>query len=858
MKKPTKEESAEYEKLARKRAELQLQIQSYRQSNRIEFFDTPPNPGPNPLQAELLDAWLNPNLKVFTYTGANRIGKTVLLTLIGFSVMFGKFLWNNTKLHFRHTEPRKVRIIGQDWEKHVKSVLIPELWKWWPKSRKLKTKKNNQGVEALWTDEKTGSTLEIMSNLQESALHEGWSGDLVCIEENQRVLMGNGIWKPIKDICVGEEVWTTCGGHVRSKHKVLNVIDNGFKKIVRVVLRGGITLLCTPDHEIYIRANKNNNPRDKKKAACRLTGGDKVYCPLVEIDDTNRNDFYKLFKFLLFFVGAWIGDGWSDKKRVFLASASDEFLDYVRDGLLNGYKLVHCKKYDYEIQPSNGILYQLLNKLGLTGKKAYEKFIPDEIFTLCKDEKIEFIKGLLATDGWAIKSCIGYGSTSERLVRDFHKLLRSLGIHSTIQFKKSQKVGVWRDQWFLNISKSGSVARLIDLLQFVPGKNLAVALEGANQRYLGKINRCSWGVEARSNLMPGQKNHRRGIQYHKVKSVEPAGVARVYDLTIEGNHNFICECMQVSNCYDEPPKRDVRVANARGLIDRNGRELFCMTLLKEAWVDREVIKKTLDDGRPDPSVFNVTGDIWSNVGYGINEEGVEQYKSLLNEDEIEARIHGIPSYMSGLIYPQYNRKTHLVERFQIPLDWMVDIAIDVHPRKKQAILFIATDPRNDRYVCEEIWDHGDAKWIAEAILRSVNYHSYRVNRVIIDPLAKGDSNNPESMYEIISRILMGKGIILETATKDKEQGILEVKKHLMGPNKKPSIFFFNDLIRTIREIEGYMWDENTQKVSKDEDDMMENLYRLCLLNTKWEEPAPFFEYDEPRYAYMGRDAITGY
>ena len=189
---------------------------------------------------------------------------------------------------------------------------------------------------------------------------------------------------------------------------------------------------------------------------------------------------------------------------------------------------------------------------------------------------------------------------------------------------------------------------------------------------------------------------------------------------------------------------------------------------------------------------------------------------------------------------------------------MVDIAIDVHPRKKQAILFIATDPRNDRYVCEEIWDHGDAKWIAEAILRSVNYHSYRVNRVIIDPLAKGDSNNPESMYEIISRILMGKGIILETATKDKEQGILEVKKHLMGPNKKPSIFFFNDLIRTIREIEGYMWDENTQKVSKDEDDMMENLYRLCLLNTKWEEPAPFFEYDEPRYAYMGRDAITGY
>jgi hypothetical protein len=196
------------------------------------------------------------------------------------------------------------------------------------------------------------------------------------------------------------------------------------------------------------------------------------------------------------------------------------------------------------------------------------------------------------------------------------------------------------------------------------------------------------------------------------------------------------------------------------------------------------------------------------------------------------------------------------------LDWMIDIAIDVHPRKKQAILFIATCPKGNKYLCNEIWDHGDAKWIAEAIIKTVNYHNYRVNRVIIDPLAKGDSNNNFSVYETVSSILLSQGVVLEVATKDKEQGILEVKKHLKGPNNMPSLFFFDDLVRTIYEIEGYMWDEGTTidnpKASKVDDDMMENLYRLLLLNTVWTEKEDFFGiYDEPDYT-SGRDAVTGY
>jgi transposase len=467
-----------------KELEILQKMYAYREANRIEFFTKP-----NPLQAQLLAAWDNPLYKVFTFTGANRIGKTTIGTIIAFSVLFGHRPWDKKKLHFPHDKPRKIRYIGQDWEKQISKVVVPEMEKWWPANRPVVKKKNNQGIEATWTDTLTGGTVEIMSNGQESDLHEGWSGDLII--------------------------------------------------------------------------------------------------------------------------------------------------------------------------------------------------------------------------------------------------------------------------------------------------------------------------------------------------------------------------------YDEPPKRAIRVANARGLIDRNGRELFCMTLLKEAWVDREVIKAVDGNGMPDKTVFNISGDISNNIGFGITQEGVDQYIKTLTEDEIEARIKGIPSYMSGLVYPSFDRKKHLRDRFKIPLDWIIDIAIDIHPREKQAVLFCAVNPRGDKYLVNEIWGHGDGKWVAEEIVGCIKYCNYRVGTIIIDPLSKGDSNNDNTVFDKIQAILWAYGMILMTASKDKNSGILEIKNHLKGPNNEPSLFIFNDLVRTIFEIEGYTYDKETQRPIDKDDHMMENLYRLMLLNTEW-TPVEFEGEEAQTKTYQGRSAVGGY
>lgn len=325
-----------------------------------------------------------------------------------------------------------------------------------------------------------------------------------------------------------------------------------------------------------------------------------------------------------------------------------------------------------------------------------------------------------------------------------------------------------------------------------------------------------------------------------------------------GHHDLII--------FDEPISKAHYIANARGLVDRQGRELFTMTLLEQPWIDRDIVKKKLKDpetgkatSKPDPSVFVVETASTDNIGYGLTKKGLDDFMDKLDADDIEVRIKGVPKYRKGLVYPMFKATTHCVERFPVPLDWPVDIAIDTHPRKPHSVLFMATNPRGFKYCVAEIRMHGGGDALADEIVRMAQYGVYRVNRIIIDPLSKGDKNDPSgTTYELIDTVLARYGMYLETASKNKDTGILAVKDHLMSQNSMPSLFFFDDLVYTVSEMENLMWhkDEEREVADKVADDMCENLYRLILLNTEYTPPADELEAEEP-----GKDnvnATTGY
>jgi hypothetical protein len=456
----------------------------------------------NPPQQKVLDAWLNPQFRNFILPWPNRVGKTELEPIIAFSVMFGEWPWNGEKIVFPHNKPRKVRVVGQGWESHVETVVMPKLNDWWPKARKVLKSKNNQGIDASWIDTKTKSSLEVMSTVQKSSTFEGWEGDLVI--------------------------------------------------------------------------------------------------------------------------------------------------------------------------------------------------------------------------------------------------------------------------------------------------------------------------------------------------------------------------------FDEPPPREIWVACSRGLIDRNGRALIGATLIKEAWIYRDLIKRRNPDGSPDLSVFTCNAVIYDNVSkcklcnemilrieqeggkqygvcpthgrqwdylkYGLTLDGVKEFIKDLDPQEIEARIFGKPFNLQTLVFPKFDRQSHVKERFKMPLDALIDIQIDFHPSKKWAVVFLATTKNGFKYVCDEIYDKGNPKYICEEIIRRITERNYmRINSIGIDPLAKGGEDNEIDVFSIMSGVFMAHNYSLETGSKDKDVGIAIINNLLWTENDMPGLFFFSDCGMTIKQTENLMYDQESLKqiAVKVDDDFTECLYRTVLKNTEW-------------------------
>jgi replicative DNA helicase len=95
-----------------------------------------------------------------------------------------------------------------------------------------------------------------------------------------------------------------------------------------------------------------------------------------------------------------------------------------------------------------------LDRLGLFGKRSYEKFVPKEVFALPDDQVALFLRHLWATDGsvrWDAKAGqarIYYATSSRRLADDVTQLLLRVGVHARI--KRAKKPG-YRDCWHVLI-----------------------------------------------------------------------------------------------------------------------------------------------------------------------------------------------------------------------------------------------------------------------------------------------------------------------------------------------------------------------------------------------------------------------
>jgi replicative DNA helicase len=243
-----------------------------------------------------------------------------------------------------------------------------------------------------------------------------------------------------------------------------------------------------------------------------------------------------------------------------------------------------------------------LDELGVFGLRSYEKHVPDAVFAQPAREIATFLRHLWATDGcvWfggpRKTANLYYATSSSRLAYDVQSLLLCLGINARI----AERRGKGRPQFHVSVSGSSEVVRFLELVG---------ALGATKRRNASAILECFTGRAANPNrdlipreawrdlVVPAMKRaemttrqmqaaidteycgtalYRSGLSRERamrvgaavrceelvdlalgdaywdpVVSIEPDGEEEVFDITVDGLHNFVADNIVVHNSIEQ-------------------------------------------------------------------------------------------------------------------------------------------------------------------------------------------------------------------------------------------------------------------------------------------------------------------
>lgn len=256
------------------------------------------------------------------------------------------------------------------------------------------------------------------------------------------------------------------------------------------------------------------------------------------------------------------------------------------------YRLAHGKRNP---------IAEWLDKLGLFGKRSYEKFVPKEVFALPDDQVALFLRHLWATDGsvrWdaaAGQARVYYATTSRQLADDVAQLLLRVGVYARI--KCAKKVG-YRDCWHVLIYGGENQHRFLAHVgvngeRGVKAREVLGYLESAERNpNLDTVPKEVW-QQVRSALVRKGMTHRQfaaamgtkfcgsamwkhapsrlrlhraaavlddlelhdlarnDVFWDEIVEITSIGEHDVYDGTVPGTHNFVAQGITAHNSLEQ-------------------------------------------------------------------------------------------------------------------------------------------------------------------------------------------------------------------------------------------------------------------------------------------------------------------
>jgi replicative DNA helicase len=254
-------------------------------------------------------------------------------------------------------------------------------------------------------------------------------------------------WKLMGELRLGDELASVDG----RRSLVSGIFPQGVKPVFRVTFSDGRSTTCTGEHlwRVHYRGWPDARVLETSQVVALLQK--KRYRHRLWIDapsgDFGHSEALPVDPYVL---GALLGDGSLLGSSLRFSTAESEMLDRILERATPAFALRAAGGYDWRIVQTAGAhragvagvnpngLMDALRGLGLWGKRAESKFIPDVYLDASRADRVELLRGLMDTDGWVERwGSMRFCSTSERLARQVAELVRSLGGWCSVRSRRT-------------------------------------------------------------------------------------------------------------------------------------------------------------------------------------------------------------------------------------------------------------------------------------------------------------------------------------------------------------------------------------------------------------------------------------
>lgn len=349
------------------------------------------------------------------------------------------------------------------------------------------------------------------------ATMEWIDGNIGCLAGDSRVLLNSGV-KAISEVEPGDMVYSVDGDLHLTRHKVSAKKYSGKQRVFRLRGVNHREIRATANHPFLALSKRGKHLSLGWKRLDALTtddyvaiagdipdsGAAKVFDP-IPVKGTKRVTLPNAStEELMWVLGVYLGDGYVDRARVYFAVPP-------RDRSHS--RLVHLLKtlFSVDSEVRGGVvrinsvyLRAFITEIGLAGT-ARQKRVPAWVYTLPKAQRLAFIEGYIAADGYRRPNHrnLSITSANRELLEDVKALAISCGLDP-------RKISRW-----------------------------------------SRVEKKPLSKEAKEYthyfLYFGERAHDQPVHFTRVAAIESLGAEDTWDLEIAGSHNFIADGFVVHN-----------------------------------------------------------------------------------------------------------------------------------------------------------------------------------------------------------------------------------------------------------------------------------------------------------------------